>query len=343
MNAGNPHKSRAAPGSGWQVSRVAPEPARLPAALSLIAVAVTSLAQDGISDGEALPALSVIPVQGNVYLIPGAGGNIAVQIGDDGVLVVDTGRAENAGRVLDAIRGLSDKPIRLVINTHVHPDNTGGNAVIGSAGASEGFREGLRSNPTVVPIYAHETVLHRLSGAIEDPIDLPPRGWPIDTYHVDKHDMYFNGESIQLRHQPNAHTDGDSIVYFRRSDVIATGDVYLTTSYPFIDVARGGSLQGIIDALNELLDLMIPDRNEEGGTLAISGRGAISDEYEVVNYRDMLTIVRDRIVALIEMGMTLEEVKAAQPTYDYDGRYGIDSPLWTTEQFIETVYREYAQ
>ena len=155
-------------------------------------------------------------------------------------------------------------------------------------------------------------MLHRLSGVIEDPIELPFRSWPLDTYHVDKFDMYFNGESIQLRHQPNAHTDGDSIVYFRRSDVIATGDVYLTTSYPFIDVVRGGSLQGIIDALNELLDLMIPDRNEEGGTLAISGHGAISDEYEVVNYRDMLTIIRDRVVAFIEMGMTLEEVKAAQ-------------------------------
>ena len=311
-------------------------------ALPLLAIAATSLAQDDSRDAEATPALSVIPVQGNVYLIAGAGGNIAVQTGDDGVLVVDTGLPENAERVLAAIRTLSDRPIRFVVNTHVHPDHTGGNGTIGAAGTNEGFRDRLRSEP-VVPIYAHETVLHRLSGAIEDPIDLPVRSWPIDTYHVDKFDMYFNGESIQLRHQPNAHTDGDSLVWFRRSDVIATGDVYLTTGYPFIDVARGGSLQGIIDALNELLDLMIPDRNEEGGTLAISGHGAISDEYEVVNYRDMLTIIRDRIVALIEMEMTLEQVKAAQPTFDYDGRYGIDTSLWSTEQFIETIYREYAE
>ena len=311
-------------------------------ALALLPMAVTSLAQDDSRDSEAPPALRVIPVQGNVYLIAGAGANIAVQTGDDGVLVVDTGLPENAERVLAAIRTLSDRPIRFVVNTHVHQDHTGGNGTIGAAGTNEGFRDSLRSEP-VVPIYAHETVLHRLSGAIEDPIDLPVRSWPIDTYHVDKFDMYFNGESIQLRHQPNAHTDGDSLVYFRRSDVIATGDVYLTTSYPFIDVARGGSLQGIIDALNELLDLMIPDRNEEGGTLAISGHGAISDEYEVVNYRDMLTIIRDRIVALIEMDMTLEQVKAAQPTFDYDGRYGIASPFWSTEQFIETIYREYAE
>lgn len=311
-------------------------------ALPLLAIAATSLAQDDSRDGEGPPALSVIPVQGNVYLIAGAGGNIAVQTGDDGVLVVDTGLPEYAERVLAAIRTLSDRPIRFVVNTHVHPDHTGGNGTIGAAGTNEGFRDGLRSEP-VVPIYAHESVLHRLSGAIEDPIDLPVRSWPIDTYHVDKFDMYFNGESIQLRHQPNAHTDGDSLVWFRRSDVIATGDVYLTTSYPFIDVARGGSLQGIIDALNELLDLMIPDRNEEGGTLAISGHGAISDEYEVVNYRDMLTIIRDRIVALIEMGMTLEQVKAAQPTFDYDGRYGVDLQLWSTERFIETIYREYAE
>ena len=323
-------------------SRVTPKAVRRLAALSLIAVAVTSLAQVDIPHGEALPALSVIPVQGNVYMIPGAGGNIAVQIGDDGVLVVDTGLAENAGRVLNAIRSLTDKPVRFVVNTHLHPDHTGGNETIGAAGISEGFRDSLRTEP-IIPIYAHEAVLHRLSGVIEDPVELPFRAWPLDTYHVDKFDMYFNGESIQLRHQPNAHTDGDSIVYFRRSDVIVTGDIYLTTSYPFIDVARGGSLQGIIDALNELLELMIPDRNEEGGTLAISGHGAISDEYEVVNYRDMLTIIRDRVVAYIGMGMTLEEIKAAQPTYDYDGRYGIDTPLWSTEQFIETIYREFAE
>lgn len=315
---------------------------RCAGALSLIAVAATSPAQDDISGGAALPALSVIPVQGNVYLIAGAGGNITVQTGDDGVLVVDTGLPENAERVLAAIRSLSDKPIRFIVNTHLHPDHTGGNETIGAAGFNEGFRDGLRSEP-IIPIFAHESMLHRLSGVIEDSIELPFRAWPLDTYHVDKFDMYFNGESIQLRHQPNAHTDGDSIVYFRRSDVIATGDVYLTTSYPFIDVARGGSLQGIIDALNELLDLMIPGRNEEGGTLAISGQGAISDEYEVVNYRDMLTIIRDRIVAHIEMGMTLDQVKAAQPTFDYDGRYGVDTPRWSTEQFIETIYREYAE
>lgn len=315
---------------------------RCAGALSLVAAAVAASAQDDLPGGEALPALSVIPVQGNVYLIAGAGGNIAVQTGDDGVLVVDTGLPENAERVLAAIRSLSDKPIRFIVNTHVHPDHMGGNETIGAAGFNEGFRDRLRSEP-IIPIIAHESMLHRLSGVIEDPIEMPFRAWPLDTYHVDQFDMYFNGESIQLRYQPNAHTDGDSIVYFRRSDVIATGDIYLTTSYPYIDVARGGSLQGIIDALNELLDLMIPDRNEEGGTLAISGHGAISDEYEVVNYRDMLTIIRDRIVAYIEMGMTLEQVKVVQPTFDYDGRYGIDTPFWSTEQFIETIYREYAE
>jgi glyoxylase-like metal-dependent hydrolase (beta-lactamase superfamily II) len=182
-----------------------------------------------------------------------------------------------------------------------------------------------------------------MSGAVEDELDFPPGAWPLDTYHTGKFDMYYNGESIQLLHQPNAHTDGDSFVYFRRSDVISTGDIYGTVGYPFIDVARGGSLQGILDALNRLIDLMIPDANEEGGTLAISGHGSISDEYEVVNYRDMLTIIRDRIVAMIDMGMSLNQVKAAQPSFDYDGRYGVDSQLWSTERFIETIYREYSQ
>jgi cyclase len=293
-------------------------------------------------EAQAPPPLEVIPVQGSIYMIPGAGGNITLQIGEDGVLVVDTGLAANGERVLAAIRSVTDKPIRNIINTHVHPDHTGGNELISTSGQNVGFRQGFTSDP-FTPTFAYESVLHRMSGVIEDPLEFPPAAWPIDTYFTDHFDMYFNGESIQLRHVPNAHTDGDTMVYFRGSDVISTGDVYVTTTYPLIDVARGGSLQGIIDGLNMLIDLMIPDRNEEGGTLAISGHGGISDEYEVVNFRDMLTIIRDRIVALIDMGMSLEQVKAAQPTSDYDGRYGADSPLWSTEKFIDAVYEEFSR
>ena len=311
-------------------------------ALTVCTASITAEAQRNRREDTPPPPLQVIPVQGDIYMIPGAGGNITLQIGKDGVLVVDTGLAVNAERVLAAIRGFTDKPIRRIVNTHAHPDHTGGNEPISLAGQNVDFRQGFTSDP-YTPSFAHELVLHRMSGVIEDTIETPPGAWPLDTYHTEKFDMYFNGESIQLLHQPNAHTDGDTIVYFRRSDVISTGDVYVTTTYPLIDTARGGSLQGILDALNRIIDLMIPDANEEGGTLAISGHGRISDEYEVVNYRDMLTIIRDRIVGLTDMGMSLEQVKAARPTLDYDGRYGANSALWSTDRFIEAVYREFAR
>lgn len=286
------------------------------------------------------PPLEAVHVQGNVYSIPGAGGNVTVQIGRDGVLVVDTGLLETGDRIVAAIRALTDKPIRNIVNTHVHPDHAGGNTAVAAAGQFVGFRQVIAGD-TSTPIYAHENVLHRMVDEGEDV--WPSAAWPTETYFTESFDMFFNGESIQLLHQPAAHTDGDSIVYFRRSDVISTGDIFVTTSYPFIDAARGGTLQGIIDGLNSIVDLMIPDANEEGGTLAVSGHGRIVDEYEVVAYRDMLVIVRDRIAAMIEMGMSVEQTKAARPSRDYDGRYGLDSDFWSTEQFIETVYRELAE
>jgi glyoxylase-like metal-dependent hydrolase (beta-lactamase superfamily II) len=163
---------------------------------------------------------------------------------------------------------------------------------------------------------------------------------PTTTYFNESKEFFFNDEAVQMLHQPAAHSDGDSIVFFRRSDVVSTGDVFDTVTYPRIDLRRGGSLQGVIDALNRILDLTIPAAQQEGGTMVIPGHGRLCDEADVVEYRDMVTILRDRIADMIHRGMTLEQVKAARPTRDYDGRYGATSGPWTTELFVEAAYQD---
>jgi cyclase len=162
--------------------------------------------------------------------------------------------------------------------------------------------------------------------------------WPSETYYKEFHDIYFNGEGIQMIHIPDAITDGDSLVYFRRSDVIAAGDIFLTTTYPVIDIKTGGTLNGVIAGLNKLLDLCIVKEKQEGGTMVIPGHGRISDEADVLEYRDMLTIVRDRIQDAVKKGRTLQQVQAAGLTKDYDGRYGATTGPWTTAMFIEAAY-----
>jgi glyoxylase-like metal-dependent hydrolase (beta-lactamase superfamily II) len=170
--------------------------------------------------------------------------------------------------------------------------------------------------------------------------DIPFGAWPTDTYFTATDELFFNGEAIQILHAPAAHTDGDSILFFRRSDVIVTGDIFITTQFPFIDTERGGSIQGIIAALNRILDLAIPAAKQEGGTMVIPGHGRLCDEADVLEYRDMLTIIRDRIQNMIDEGMSLRQVIAARPALDYEGRYGADAGFWTTEMFIQAIYRD---
>jgi len=287
------------------------------------------------TDGE----IRVQHVQGSVYLLAGAGGNIAVQVGDDGVLLVDTGAAAYAGDVLAAIRRLTDKPIRFILNTHAHPDHIGGNERLAAAGSRAGGGRPSDDPGPGAMVLAHEAVLWTVS-ASGAPGALPAAAWPTDTYRGEAKDVFANGEAIRMLHQPAAHTDGDSLVFFRRSDVVVAGGIVDLTSYPMIDMARGGTLGGIIAALNRLIELTVPRDWEEGGTLVVPGRGRIADEADIVEYRDMLTIIRDRIRALVDKGLTLEQVKAARPTYEYDGRYGTDSGPWTTEMFVEAAYRE---
>jgi glyoxylase-like metal-dependent hydrolase (beta-lactamase superfamily II) len=290
--------------------------------------------------------INVLPVQGNVYLLVGATGNIAIQVGNDGALMVDTGMAQMADQVIATVKQLSkpvtSKPLRFIINTHFHPDHTGGNEKARAAGATitgGNVAGNIQDATEGAAIYAHENVMKRMSAPTGAQAPTSSGSWPTDTYFGSEQELFFNGEAIQMFHPKSAHTDGDSIVFFRRSDVVLTGDIFSTTSYPIIDLQNGGSINGIIDALNFILDLTIPADKQEGGTMVIPGHGRLCDEADVVEYRDMATIIRDRIQDMITKGMTLEQVKAAKPTRDYDPLYGSTTGFWTTDMFVDAVYK----
>jgi cyclase len=280
--------------------------------------------------------LTMAPVQGNVYVLMGDGGNITVQVGKDGVALVDTGFAPLAPKAMAEIRKLSSGPVRWIVNTHVHADHTGGNAEIAKLGMTP---ESI-GPPRII---AQSNVLNRMTNPAAGEAKVPEAAWPNDEYFLPSKDFYFNGEAVVVYHVPNAHTDGDSLVFFRKSDVLATGDVFLPQSYPIIDLARGGTVQGEIDALNRIIDITVPAKYQEGGTLVIPGHGRLCDEADVVEYRNMLTIIRDRFRDMIRKGMTLEQVKAAKPTLDYDAEYGSSNGFWTTDNFIDAVYKSLSQ
>ena len=296
--------------------------------LGCMCAAIGLLSPHGSGGVRAMPpqgGIEAFHVQGNVYLLAGADANVAVQVGEDGVLVVDTGGAGRREEILESIRRLSDGPIRWMVNTHVHSDHTGGNESISQAGTT------VNGNPAA--IVAHESVpLHMVEAG------RPLTERPVNTFFESRRDFYFNGEAIFLYHVPRAHTDGDIIVYFRDSDVLVAGDLFVTTTFPVIDLELGGGIDGFIDGLNTMLDITVPAHLQEGGTYVIPGHGRVGDEADLVEYRDMVQIIRDRIRPMVDRGMTLAEVLRAEPALDYASRYDNGGP-WTTEMFVEAAYR----
>jgi glyoxylase-like metal-dependent hydrolase (beta-lactamase superfamily II) len=263
-------------------------------------------------------------VNGQIWALFGAGANVTVQIGDEGVLVVDTGMAGMAEELREEIRRLAgDKPIRYVISTHHHSDHTGGNVVLSD--------EPLQR----AAVLAHENVgLHLILDEME------AGNLIMDTFYGDSKEIYFNGEPIKIIHLPAAHTDGDTMVFFRRSDVISVGGVISSRAFPSFDSADGGSVNGLIDALNRVLDYTVSEFRSQGGTTVITGDGRLYDEADVAEYRDMLVIIRDRIQAGIDAGDSLSEIMDSRPALDYEGIFGASDGSWTTADFVEAIYRD---
>ena len=285
------------------------------------------------------PAVAVLPVQGTVSMVTVSGTNIVVQIGKTGVLLVDAPPPDAVPAVMMEIRKLTDKPVRFIVNTNGDADHVGGNASVVSAvvgrevsGAPMGSLTGLGATLGRPAIIAHTNVLGRMSKAVPAP---PPAALPTTEYFQPSMD-FFNGEAIVLSHH-QGHTDGDSLVFMRRSDVIAAGDVFTPGRYPAIELARGGSVQGLVRALTEILALAVPEAFAEGGTKIIPGHGRVAEETDVAEFRDMVVIVRDRVQDLIAKKMTLEQIKAAKPSRDYDAEYSA-SPA-DADRFVESIYR----
>lgn len=329
-------------------------------AVALIALGQVRIgAQRPRPDGE----IRVLPVRGNIYVLVGAGSNIVASVGRDGVLLVDTGAAAMSGKLLAVVRNLSrqvtapqqscvggqrctwwdssnflpatvappaPRPILGIVNTSFDADHIGGNALVVAAGKSYGARAGEGAW-----VLAHENAPANAPKSAP----APPEALPTETYFgTDKKLNFINGEGVVVWHRPAAHTNGDSVVQFRQSEVLAAGDIFNMASYPVIDVDRGGSVQGIIDSLNWILDVAVIEHMMEGGTIIVPGHGRLTDSADVAYYRDMMTIVRDRVQAMMKKGMSLPQIKAARLTRDYDPRFG-RNPSWTPDMFIEAIYR----
>ena len=292
--------------------------------------------------------IEVLRVRPNFYMIAGAGGNIGIQIGTDGVVVVDTGAKGNSDRILAEIRKLTDQKIRYIINTSADADHVGNNGELSKAGETifqlaNAFTRAMTGG--AASILAEEDVLKRMSAPTGKVAAYPADAWPTETFRQKRSYMYFNHEGIEVLHQPAAHTDGDSLVFFRISDVVVAGDILDTTRFPVIDLEKGGGIQGEIEALNKLIELAIPPgpfAYQEGGTYVIPGHGRICDQSDVVEYRDMVVIIRDVVKDMMQRGLTLEQIKAASPAGPYERQYGSKSGPWTTNAFIEAVYKSLA-
>jgi glyoxylase-like metal-dependent hydrolase (beta-lactamase superfamily II) len=340
---------------------------RLTIGLLATVITITLLAWQVVSRAQGLtPALEILQVRPNFYMIVGAGANIGAQVGPNGVLLVNAGTAEAADAVVAAIAKLTNQPVRYIIDTSADPDVVGGNGKIASAGrniASVAGRGGNRttivgSDLDIARVLSHENVVTRMSapGNPAQTVSFATAALPSESFSERRRAMYFNDEGVEILHQPAAHTDGDTIVFFRKSDVVVAGNIIDTDRFPVIDLARGGSLKGEIAALNRIIELAIPpgpfvglpngstaSAALQGGTDVLPGHGRIYRQIDVVNYRDMVVIVSDIIQDLIDKKMTLDQIKNADPAKPYKARYGATSGSWTTNDFVEAVYRSLTQ
>lgn len=274
--------------------------------LTLIAISLffagPTLAQQDFSNVEIVPH----HVAGSVYYLEGRGGNIGLSIGEDGIVMIDDQFAPLTDKIMSAIRGLSDEEIRFLINTHVHGDHTGGNENMGNMG---------------VLILARDEVRVRLSA------QAPEAALPVLTYS-EAITIHLNGDEVHAFSVPPAHTDGDTFVHFKDSDVVHTGDVFRTTAFPVIDTNNGGTLTGTLEALGRLIGVAGPD------TKILPGHGVVSSREDVMGFRDMVLDVTAKVTALLERGMSYEQVAAENPTSAYNDQYG------DADRFLRALYTE---
>ena len=282
--------------------------------------------------------VQTLHVQGNIYLIAGAGGNIVVQAGDDGVLMVDTGYEKMSDKVMAALKKISAKPIRDIVLTTLADDHTGANETFVKAGSVNQAGPGIGQRPNIADLIGSGDLLRIMTEIGPDKISV--NRWPPKTFLTKSMDFYMNDEPVIIMHIPEANTGGDSMVWFRKSDVLVTGDIFDETSFPHIDLEHGGGINGIIEGLNQLLEITVPKHLQEGGTMVVPGHGRIGDEHDVLEYRDMVTIIRNRVQNAINKKMTLAQIKAAKPsyTYEYELRFG-NNKAWTPEMFVEAIYK----
>ena len=309
-------------------------------ALGLAVCALADVRAGGVlqaQDG----GLEAVKVRKNFYMIAGAGGNIGVQLGSDGIVLVNAGGPNTSDKVLAALKTLTDLPIRYIINADAGTDFVAGNEKLARAGYTIftnalGGGAGL-PNGGGASILSHDSVLREMSKVKPA---YPSGALPNEAFFTPRKAIRMNDEGIEIFYQPSAHTSADSFVLFRASDVVVAGDVMDTTRFPAIDVAAGGSIAGEIAALNRLIDLTIaptPYIYKDVGTYVIPGHGRVSEQMEVVDYRDMVVLVRDNVADLIKQGKTLDQIKAARPALPYETRYGAQAGV--TGAFIESIYK----
>jgi cyclase len=312
----------------------------------IVAVVLAMSAGGAHAQGRQQPGdIEAVQVRPNVYLLVGGGANVVVHLGWMGAVVVDTGSSDMSAKMLAAIQRITDKPIRFIFNTTADADHVGGNEALAKAGRTLLLRNNgnfagsdFQTNAGAAGVMAHENVLSRMSKG-----NFPGTGWPTETYTGARvRSLYLNGDGVQMFYQAAAHSDADSIVFFRRADVIVAGDILDLRHFPFIDLEKGGSINGEIAALNRLIDLSVPPAPlvwHEDRTLVIPGHGRICDQADVVEYRDMVTVIRDRIQDLMKKGMTLDQIKKADPTKGYRKQFGSDTGAWTTDMFVAAVHK----